>query len=239
MRSASGIPKHGKPAAIAPTLMKIPFSTDQFLDIFRIYNEAVWPAPIVAYLLALLAIAAAASRLPWSGQFIGGVLALFWVWIGMVYHITFFSRINPAALFFGFLFIAQGILFLVDGPIRHVLTFQPDSGLRGVVGWLLVLYAMVIYPISGAMLGHGYPDAPVFGIAPCPTAIFTFGLLLWSQPNVSGRLLIIPVIWAVIGSTAALSLGILEDTGLLAASVLTVALWIARRRKNLSVAALT
>jgi hypothetical protein len=84
-------------------------------------------------------------------------------------------------------------------------------------GVIMILYAMVVYPLLGFLFGHSYPAAPVFGVAPCPTTIFTFGLFLCTVRTVPKSILIIPLIWSVIGFTAALHLGIYEDVGLLAA----------------------
>jgi hypothetical protein len=33
------------------------------------------------------------------------------------------------------------------------------------VGGLFILYATVVYPVLGHILGHGYPRSPSFGIA--------------------------------------------------------------------------
>jgi hypothetical protein len=43
---------------------------------------------------------------------------------------------------------------------------------------LLIVHAMLVYPVLGIVSGHVYPGQPIFGVAPCPTTIFTFGLLL-------------------------------------------------------------
>lgn len=40
---------------------------------------------------------------------------------------------------------------------------------------LLILYALIGYPAFGYFAGHHYPSVPVFGVAPCPTTIFTIG----------------------------------------------------------------
>jgi hypothetical protein len=47
-----------------------------------------------------------------------------------------------------------------------------------VLGVALIAYAVVIYNALGYVLGHSWPNLPVFGVAPCPTTIFTFGMLL-------------------------------------------------------------
>ena len=64
----------------------------------------------------------------------------------------------------------------------------------------------------------------MFGVAPCPTAIFTFGLLMLSARPLPIWLLCIPLAWAGIGSTAAVLLGVREDLGLLVSGILAVTL---------------
>jgi len=91
---------------------------------------------------------------------------------------------------------------------------------------------MIGYPLLGYFLGHIYPASPCFGVAPCPTTIFTFGLLLLTVKRVPKYLLIIPLIWSFIGFTAALKLGIKEDIGLLIAGVATLILTIKRDKTD-------
>jgi hypothetical protein len=86
----------------------------------------------------------------------------------------------------------------------------------------LILYALILYPIVGSLLGHVYPSSPTFGL-PCPTTIFTFGMLLWvRKPPLI--VLIIPVLWSIVGFSAALQLGIKEDIGLPMAAALVIIL---------------
>ena len=74
----------------------------------------------------------------------------------------------------------------------------------------------------------------MFGVAPCPTTICTFGLLLLAAGPVPLWLIAIPVIWAGIGSTAAILLAVREDLGLLVWCVLAAGLlssWHSRRSR--------
>jgi hypothetical protein len=195
--------------------------------VFARYNQAIWPAQVVAYVLGLAAVLLAIKHPRYSGRVISGVLAAYWLWAGVVYHGTFFSQINPAAVAFGGLFVVQGVLWLVVGVLRARLAFDARGGTTAAVGWACVLYAMLIYPVLGTLLGHGYPYAPVFGVAPCPITIFTFGLLLWTRAPVPKYLLVIPLLWSLIGFSAALQLGIREDLGLVIAGLLgtAIVLW--------------
>jgi hypothetical protein len=211
--------------------MNLPFSAEQFLAVFARYNEAIWPAQIVAYGFGLGAVILAMRPFRHSDQAISLILVAFWAWNGAAYHLTFFREINGAAILFGTLFLAQAALLLFVGGVGRQLVFRVSRDGASAAGSILILYAMVGYPLLGALLGHGYPQAPVFGVAPCPTTIFTFGLLLWTVPPTPKRVLVIPLIWSVIGFQAAISLGILEDIGLLLAGLIStsVLLWRDRR----------
>jgi hypothetical protein len=148
------------------------------------------------------------------------MLSAFWIWTGAVYHIQYFRAINPAAVAFGVLFIVQGGLFIWSGIIHSKLDLRFRPGLAGCVGGLIIAYALVLYPVLGHWLGHRFPGMPTFGVTPCPTVIFTFGLLLWSDHKLPRYLLVVPSLWALIGFSAAVQFGMYEDWGLLAAAAL-------------------
>jgi hypothetical protein len=98
---------------------------------------------------------------------------------------------------------------------------------------------MVIYPLLGLAFGHSYPRIPLFGVAPCPTTIFTFGILLWATKSVSAYLLIIPFLWSLVGMSAALNLRVPQDYGLVVAGVLGTTLILIQNRKIKKSAQLT
>jgi hypothetical protein len=206
--------------------MNMPFTTEQFFNVFVSYNTAVWPAQIILFLLPLAAIyLAAKGKSPASVSVILGAL---WLWIGIVYHILFFSSINPAARIFGALFVVEGMLFIYSGVIKQSLSFEYKSGVLPLTGIILMLYGLIIYPILGYALGHTYPAQPTFGL-PCPTTIFTFGILLWTI-RMPKYLLVIPAVWTVIGFFAALNFGVWEDTGLLVSGITGTVLLMMRKK---------
>jgi hypothetical protein len=207
--------------------MNLPFTTEQFLSVFGQYNQAVWPVQIVLSLLGLASILLAVRKIGLSDRLITMTLSFFWLWIGLAYHLAFFTAINPAAYAFAVLTAIQGIVFLIFGVFNPGLSFHFRPNVYGLIGALMILYAMIIYPVLGYKLGHIFPESPTFGL-PCPTTIFTFGLLLWTQSKVPRSVLVIPFLWSLIGFSAALTLGILEDTGLLVAGIVGVVLIIVR-----------
>ena len=149
-------------------------------------------------------------------RLICALLAAHWAWSGIAYHYIFFRRINPAATLFGVLFILQAVLFIwLAKSFRG--GFAITKSLRGALGGSLIVCA-ILYPALGFGFGLRYPRMPLFAV-PCPTELLTAGLLLVSSgmPRIS---YIVPLIWAVVGSSAALSLGIRADMALLAAGIL-------------------
>ena len=140
---------------------------------------------------------------------------------GNVYHVLFFWRINPVALWFGILFVAQGLamLYHITQSGWHV---QLTHSWKAWAGMMLIFYALALYPLLGYLMGHRYPTAPTFGV-PCPTTIFTLGVLMLVKEKLPWFAYVIPVLWSLIGFSAALNLGVYEDMGLVLAGVVFIA----------------
>jgi hypothetical protein len=215
----------------------IPFTVDQFLDVFAQYNVAVWPAQVFLYTIGMFAIGLVLSRKSDFSTIASLILSFFWIWMGLVYHFWYFSTINRAALIFAALFVLQGVVFFIAGVLKEQLKFRFSLDLYGIVGSVFFLYALIVYPVIGYWLGHRYPAAPTFGL-PCPTTIFTFGMLLWTSRRVPVYVLAIPLAWTLLGVWAAISLGMIEDLGLLAAGLIGVSLLTFRQRQVRGEAAL-
>jgi hypothetical protein len=197
--------------------MKLPFSEQQFFELFRRYNEGIFPAQIVAVLLCLWLVYLALRGT--SGKVVYAALALLWAWNGAMYHIGYFSVINPAARVFGTVFLMQAVVFLL-AAVRVDDRFKFMGGTWPVVGASVVLYGVALYPLLGWVAGHAYPFSPVLGVAPCPTTVFTFGLLMLGEARPRWWVGVLPLLWAVVGTSAAFALGVVEDYGLGASGLL-------------------
>jgi hypothetical protein len=216
--------------------MRLPFTLDQFLDVFRRYNTAVWPAQWALLAIALVIAILVYRDRPRDHRWVHGLLAVLWLWMAFAYHIAFFASVNPMAVAFGAAFALQGALFAwyaLRSPAEPVRT---HSGAAGHLGVVLVAYALFVYPALGYMFGHRYPAAPTFG-APCPTTIFTLGIIVWWGRSIPLGLLAIPLAWSIVATSAAANLGMREDYGLPIAAIATVvSLIIARRGRGVSAA---
>jgi len=202
--------------------MKLPFTAEQFLEIFKSYNESIFPIQIVFYLIAAIALFLLFSSADKS-RIISLILSFFWLWIGIVYHIIYFSKINKAAYLFGSLFILQGIIFFIYGIVSNKLILRYNKNILNKTGIIIISYALIIYPVLGYLLGRPYPYSITIGL-PCPTTIFTFGILLFSEKKIPFAALIIPLLWSITGFTVALNFSIFEDFGLILSGLISFTL---------------
>lgn len=163
---------------------------------------------IVAYLIGVTSIALLIRPSSTSSRLIVCGLAALWVWTGVAYHGFQFSRINGAAYAFAVLFALQGLLLIQDGFSKRQLQYRACTGPSAAVGGVLIVYAMVIYPLVGLGGGYRHDELPAFGITPCPLTLFTTGLFLLASAPVPRWLLVIPVMWSLIGGSAAFLQGV-------------------------------
>ena len=200
--------------------MDLPFTPEQFFAVFGRYNETVWPLQLVLVALAVVALVAVRRGGVRGRRLAFAIVGFLWLWIAFVYQAAFFTAINPAAWIFAALFAAGGIAFgwAVRGAAPSA---EPSHGVRAGAGAVLVAYALAGYPAVAWLAGQRYPEVPTFGL-PCPTTIFTLGmlLLLAAPPR---RLFVLPLAWSVIATAAAFELGVPEDYGLTVAAVVAAA----------------
>jgi hypothetical protein len=211
--------------------MGLPFTPDEFFDIFAEYNRALWFMAVAWWLLSAGTLALAWRRPRWGSRYLTFVLAALWAWNAVAYHLWFFTRINPAAWLFAVLFVVQAGL-LAAAAARGHLEYFTCVGWRQRVGVALVLYALA-YPALTVLSGHPYPATPTFGV-PCPTTILTIALFLTSVDGTALRLAAIPTLWAFVGGSAAVLLNVPTDYVLLIAGVLIAILLMTQRRRRLA-----
>jgi hypothetical protein len=199
--------------------MKTPFTTDQFFSVFENYNHSVFPVQIIIFVLAVCALIAIGTKIKQKDKFVAGFLGFLWLWIGIVYHIAFFSGINNVALGFGVLFILQGLFLLWEGVLLYNLKFAYKMSVQAYFGYFFILYGLLVYPVVGYLFEQNLSKTISAGL-PCPSVILTFGFLLLCDKKFSKYLLIIPSIWALIGISTVIKLGVYQDGMMLIAAII-------------------
>ena len=210
--------------------MNPPFTIEQFLAVFATYNAAIWPFQIAAYgvvIVALWAVFVPQSRLV---RLAFALMSILWAVTGIGYHLMFFATINPIAPVFAAFFVLQAVLFLASAARPEDLQLRLGRDFRSIAGLATLSYALAIYPILGIWAGHGLLKGPMFGVAPCPTTIFTIGMLLIARGRWVIWLSIIPILWSMIGLAAAIQLGIPEDMAMPLVGAILAAVLLGTRR---------
>jgi hypothetical protein len=187
----------------------LPFTSDQFFDVFGAYNRLFWPFALGLWVYALVAVVLLGKSRTGGGRFISTLLAVLWAWAGLAYHALFFTSINPAAWLFAGLFLFQSAFFAWFGVLRDRLQFCRAGGVRHGLAWMLLVYSLV-YPLIVFAGGHTFPEAPSFGV-PCPTTLLTIGFLFAATPPWPRAVAVIPVLWASVAGSAANLLGVGAD----------------------------
>jgi hypothetical protein len=183
----------------------------QFFAMFAQANTSVWPVHLVWYSAAIAAILLAVRPVRGSNRLIAGFLAAYYVWLAIVFFGIYYTPLNDHSPAYAVMFALGGALFLLAGVIRQDLEFQPKWDALGILGGVFMLCALA-YPVIDALTGHVFPAAPVFGVAPCPSAICTVGLLLWTRPGMPMYVLVVPLVWLMAQAPAdALAVGVVAD----------------------------
>jgi hypothetical protein len=207
--------------------MHLPFTAAQFFSVITRYNETVWPLQIPLGLLPVAALLVVFVPRPWADRVISGILAFLWAWVGIAYQLVFFTAINPLAYAFASLSLAGAFVFAWEGVLRRRLAFAARRSARTVVALALIVFALVVYPLWATLAGHGYPELPTFGL-PCPTTIFTIGMLMLAEGAGLRMALIAPVLWSLVGAQAAFLLDVPPDLGLVVAGIAGITLILRR-----------
>ena len=148
--------------------MQLPFTREQFFDLFAAYNAALWPGVLALWIASVLvAVLLFARSHRASDRVVSTLLAIHWAWSALAYHVAFFTSINPAAWFFSALFLVEAVLFVWWGTMRGRLRFNAESSAWASVAWVLIGYSLV-YPAINAAQHGTFVRIPAFGV-PCPT----------------------------------------------------------------------
>jgi len=197
------------------------FSPRTYYRLFELYNLAVWPGQLLTLALGIAILVLLARPSPKSGIFISSILALAWIVVAWAYFFQRYASINWIAPYFAIAFALQGALLTWLGAIRNGSAFSVASG-AGSIGLCLFLFAMLIQPLIGALLGRPVAQIEIFGLMPDPTAIATLGLLLIAKGRNRIGLLIIPLAWCIVSAATLWTMGSPEAWIMIAAAVVGV-----------------
>ena len=205
---------------------------NQFLAAFGRADTTAWPMQIVWYAAAVAMVGLAlwpARR--WSSPLICALAAAYFAWIGIGYFAWLSPDIGLSGVWAG-VFTLQAVLLVVAGIARSDLVIRPRRDLSSGLGAVFIAYALIGYPLVGVLGGHALRVVPLFGVSPCATVTFFFGLLLWAVPPAPKYLLLMPLAWALNAAPHNMAIGVVVDYGMLVAAVIATGLIIWRDRAS-------
>jgi len=230
------------------------FTPRTYYRLFELYNAAVWPAQVAAVALGLSLVwlcvkaplppslsprsrggrgggegrrgAAGAAMAPTVAA---SILAGVWLWTGIAFLWMRYATINFAAKYAAWAFVVEAGL-LAWTAIRGA--FDPPAGAIGRVGVVIVLFAVLIEPLSAPLLGRLLRQIELFGLAPDPTAVATLGALLAVRPRRRWLLMIVPVLWCALTGLTLLAMSAKDWWMAPAAGLLGIALALSSRASS-------
>jgi hypothetical protein len=178
------------------------FSPRTYYRLLELYNSEIWPGQVLALLVGLAMLALIRSGGPWQSRAIAAILAASLLWVAWAYHYARYATINWAATYFAAAFALEALLLLGFGVVRG-LQLRSRDGLISAAGIGLVVFAIVVHPLIGPLVGRSWSQVEIFAIAPDPTVIATLGVLLLVSGSSTWLLLPIPILWCLVsGATA-------------------------------------
>ena len=171
------------------------FSARSYYRQFELMNRELWPLHLLALAAGVLVLACISRPRPGGSRVAFAVLTLAWAWVAWAYHAERYADINTGAPWFA-------VGFGVQAALLGWMALRPPVESRAGVGTrlaqLIVVAGLAAWPLLALLDGRSWVQAEVFGMAPDPTVVATFGaLLVWRAP---WPLWIIPLAWCAISA---------------------------------------
>ena len=198
------------------------FSPRTYYRLIERHNVATWPWQIATLGLGLVIAAMLRRAAPWQGRAISAVLAALWTWVAWAFVWRRYVPINWAASYLVWLLVIEVLLLVWTGVIRGELRFRGRRDAAATLGIALFILALALHPMLAPLLGRGWRQAEIFGIAPDPTVVATLGVLLLAEGSPRWGLMAAPLLWCVISGATLWAMGSPEVWVLLSAALLAL-----------------
>jgi hypothetical protein len=209
------------------------FAPRTYYRLFELYNADLWPAQILAVALGLAIPALLLRGGSWAERGAAVILASGWLWVASAFLAERYATINWAAEYFAWGFAAEALLLAAAGIAFRAIALRRPARAAERAGLGLFLFALVVQPLIGPLVGRPWAEAEIFGLAPDPTAVATLGLALLADRRVRWLLLPLPIVWCAISGATLWAMNAPDALVLPAAALLALGLAIAKTRSEI------
>jgi hypothetical protein len=183
------------------------FSPRTYYRMFELYHTQIWPIHLVVLGSVVAVVVLLRREEEWKDRAIAGVLAAWWLWVAIAFHLQRYATINWAGRYFAALFAIQALLLVWFGVIRIRLRFRLSRERAAYLAASVLVVALVFEPLAGRIAGRSWRQVEIFGLTPDPTAIATLAFLALSTARPPWALIAIPTVWCAIGAATLWALG--------------------------------
>ena len=176
------------------------FSPRTYYRLIERYNEAVWPGQLATVALGVVILWLLYRPAPERRRIIGGIVAVLWAVVAGTFLWMRYATINWAATYFAGMFAVEAVLL-----VR--LTFRARRDFAGRLGVGLFVFSLAVYPLLAPLLGRGWRQSEIFGVAPDPTVLATLGLLLMTEGPPRWWTLVVPLVWCLVSGATLWAMG--------------------------------
>lgn len=172
------------------------YSPRSYARMVELYGSELWPGPLIACALGLLALWLAARRTQASRRALAFLLALAWAWVGWAFHAQRYSTIFLGAPYLAIAFEVQAAI-LALAALAPAAPPRDTSRAARALGWVLAVAALLAFPLLALADRRPFTQAEVFGWTADPTALGTVGFLLLgglrARPIPRALLFVVPI----------------------------------------------
>ena len=187
-----------------------------FFNNVSAYNVSIFPMQIITLVVAIILTYLLFVR-PSTivNKLIKIYLSFTFVWFVLMFPFEGVFKIG-----FGLVHIVIAILFFIDIFTAKIEFKFPETSGKKYFMLFLIFSAFALYPLIEYLSGHLYPKILLFGVAPCPTIIFSLALIIGAVPKV-GKIIFILLIFPAIfsGLSVPIMLGVWADLLLLVSGI--------------------
>lgn len=169
------------------------FSQETWHRLFVRLNHDLWPLPLIMLGIGLGLVALVLRADPRSQRIATAVLAACWLLVAWLFHWQRLREIHLAAGWYAGAFLVQSALLLAPSIPR---LSRPPRLSRLRTGLGLLLFGVLLLPLTGPMQGRSWEAVQYFGLAPDPTVTATLGVLTVARARWFAW--VIPVLYSVL-----------------------------------------